>query len=124
MCTYHPKSKEDESTKTLTVVTNKLCQADFVPYCLKMLKEYADQMSSRDENKHTRKVGNNFKPLNYQIIQIGIAILLNLVAFSPLARTKVNQEQNMNLICDVLKEEKKDLFDLHDGNVSDLDTTR
>lgn len=30
----------------------------------------------------------------------------------------------MNLICDVLKEEKKDLFDLHDGNVSDLDTTR
>ena len=56
MCTYHPKSKEDESTKTLTVVTNKLCQADFVPYCLKMLKEYADQMNSRDENKHTRKV--------------------------------------------------------------------
>jgi len=110
MCTYYPKSKEDESTKTLTVVTNKLCQADFVPYCLKMLKEYADQMNSRDENKHTRK--------------IGIAILLNLVAFSPLARTKVNQEQNMTLICDVLKEEKKDLFDLHDGNVSDLDTTR
>ena len=59
MCTYHPKSKEDESTKTLTVVTNKLCQADFVPYCLKMLKEYADQMNSRDENKHTRKVLNN-----------------------------------------------------------------
>ena len=56
MCTYYPKSKEDESTKTLTVVTNKLCQADFVPYCLKMLKEYADQMNSRDENKHTRKV--------------------------------------------------------------------
>ena len=61
MCTYHPKSKEDESTKTLTVVTNKLCQADFVPYCLKMLKEYADQMTSRDENKHTRKVRNNYK---------------------------------------------------------------
>ena len=68
MCTYHPKSKEDESTKTLTVVTNKLCQADFVPYCLKMLKEYADQMSSRDENKHTRKVGNNSQStLTYQI---------------------------------------------------------
>ena len=61
MCTYHPKSKEDESTKTLTVVTNKLCQADFVPYCLKMLKEYADQMTSRDENKHTRKVRNNYR---------------------------------------------------------------
>ena len=58
-------------------------------------------------------------------IQIGIAILLNLVAFSPLARAKIQQTDNINLICDVLLEEKSDLLNLHDGNISiDMNQTR
>jgi len=61
----------------------------------------------------------------YRYFQVGIAILLNLVAFSPLARAKVQQSDNIDLICQILKLEKDKLMNLHDGNITiDMNSTR
>ena len=47
------------------------------------------------------------------------------MAFSPLARAKVQQSDNINLICQILKLEKDKLMNLHDGNITiDMNSTR
>ena len=75
---------EKQTNDSLTLICNRLARDDFVSFCLKMLKELSDKCEKKAERRHMRKVG--------------IAIFLNLVAFSTLARAKVNAK-NYRTLC-------------------------
>jgi len=86
------------------VVCHTLSQCHFAEYILKMLRQFPGEMETYTEKKHVRKVG--------------VAILLNLVAKSPLTRKQLQKQENLQLVCEVFLEERRELQNIHDGNIS------
>ena len=52
MCAYSPK----QTNANLSVICNRLVRDDFVPYCLRMLKYFPDQIENTEDKNQIRKV--------------------------------------------------------------------
>ena len=98
----------------------EMSQLGYLPYVLDMIVKFPKSMEgSQDEKKHSLKVlKTRFSNEKNSLFQIGVAILLNLTLRSPACRMKMQKEENLRIIMDVLNDEMAELKRIHDGDVS------
>ena len=64
------------------------------------------------------KLGESYFENHFIFFQVGVAILLNLVARSASTRTQLQKPDNLSLVINLFLTEKSELEAVHEGNVS------